>query len=97
VGRENVAMLDTDAAVVIGEPADPLHAELANVREGRAVVLDEHDGAWAAALAHLSPLTLPYVLDAVVPALAAAADGDPATAVPAEPPLTAVDTAVDTA
>jgi iron complex transport system substrate-binding protein len=33
------------------------------------------------ALGYGSPLSLPYLLDRVAPALAAAADGDPATVV----------------
>ena len=37
----------------------------------------------SAALGFGSPLSLPFLLDEVVPALAAADDGDPATAVPA--------------
>lgn len=95
--KENYRMFDTDVAVIVGSTADPaaavaaepLYGDLANVRDGRAVFLDELNGAWAAALAYDSPLSLPYTLDNFVPALAAAADRNPATVVPEEPPLTA--------
>jgi iron complex transport system substrate-binding protein len=97
ISKENYRMFGTDVAVIVGSTADPaaavaaepLYGDLANVREGRAVFLDELNGVWAAALAYDSPLSLPYTLDNFVPALAAAADKNPATVVPAEPPLTA--------
>lgn len=95
ISRENYRFFDTDVAVIIGDTTDPaeaiatepLYGELTNVQEGRAVFLDELNGAWAAALAYDSPLSLPYTLENFVPALAAAADGDPGTPVPAEPLL----------
>jgi iron complex transport system substrate-binding protein len=95
ISRENYRMFDADVAVLIGptnDPAaavaaEPLLGDLANVDEGRAVFLDELKGAWSGALSFNSPLSLPYALDTFVPALAAAADGDQGTAVPAEPLL----------
>ena len=51
------------------------------VREGREVLIDQ--GAdYGNAISFVTPLTLPYVLDRLVPQLAAAVDGDPATPVP---------------
>ncbi|RZT85100.1 iron complex transport system substrate-binding protein [Pseudonocardia sediminis] len=95
ISKENYREFDTDVAVLIGDTADPaaavraepLYGRLANVTQGRALFLDELNGAWSAALSYDSPLSLPYVVDGFVPALGAAADGNPATAVPAEPSL----------
>jgi iron complex transport system substrate-binding protein len=50
------------------------------VRRDRVVYLDLADHA-AGALGFSSPLSLPYLIDELVPRLAAAVDGDPATAV----------------
>ncbi|MFP5022127.1 iron-siderophore ABC transporter substrate-binding protein [Pseudonocardia phyllosphaerae] len=90
---ENFALLDTDVAILIGptnNPTEatrlqPLYRQLRNVQQGRAIFLDELRGQWSGALSFNSPLSLPYVLDTFVPALSAAADGNPATPVPTEP------------
>ena len=84
-------MLEADVLAVNGyteadAAADPLFSGLDVVTEGRTVLLGSYSGAVSAALGYGSPLSLPFLLDEVVPALAAAADGDPATAVPAAPP-----------
>jgi iron complex transport system substrate-binding protein len=63
--------------------ADPLFGALAVVTEDRTVYLGTYDTDLTAALGFGSPLSLPYLLDLVVPALAQAADGDPATVVDA--------------
>ena len=63
--------------------ADALLSALGVVTEDRAVLLGQYSGAVSGALGFGSPLSLPFLLDEVVPALAAAADGDPATAVAA--------------
>jgi len=55
----------------------PVYALLDAAREGRSVFVD--DPVLAGALAHADVLSIPYFLDAIVPRLAAAADGDPAT------------------
>ena len=51
--------------------------------EGRWVDISEADGTYYVAHSFVTPLSIPYVLDRYVPQLAAAADGDPATTVPA--------------
>lgn len=56
-----------------------LRPTLRAVREGREVWADE---LMAGALGHASLLSLPWVLDRLIPELEAAADGDPATPVP---------------
>ena len=61
--------------------ADTLLSGLDVVREDRTVLLGSYSGGVSAALGFGSPLSLPYLLDQLVPALAAAADGDPGTAV----------------
>jgi iron complex transport system substrate-binding protein len=95
ISKENYRLFDTDVAVISGPASDPaaaiagepLYGDLKNVQEGRAVFLNELQGGWSGALSFNSPLSLPYALDGFVAALAAAADGNPATTVPAEPQL----------
>ena len=90
---ERYRLLDRDVAVVVGPggtkakqiAAQPLYKRLKVVRENRAIYLDELEGPIAGALTFGSPLSLEYALDEMVPRLAAAADGDPAT-IPAPEP-----------
>jgi iron complex transport system substrate-binding protein len=58
----------------------PLAGRMKAVKEGRVVYLDQ-TGDFANALGFSSALSLPYVLDAGVPAVADAVDGDPGTEV----------------
>jgi iron complex transport system substrate-binding protein len=86
VSPERMDLLDADVLAVNGydqadADADPLLSALDVVSSGRTVLLGGYEGDVSAALGFGSPLSLPYLLDEVVPALAAAADGDPATAV----------------
>ena len=88
VSPERLDLLDQDVLVGAGYTraeitADPLFAALAVVAEDRTVYLGTYDTELTAALGFGSPLSLPYLLDLVVPALAQAADGDPATVVDA--------------
>ncbi|WP_300019580.1 ABC transporter substrate-binding protein [Pseudonocardia sp.] len=51
--------------------------------EGRFLSIEEEDGSlYGVAINYYTPLSIPYVLDRLVPQLAAAIDGDPATRVP---------------
>ncbi|PWW25053.1 iron complex transport system substrate-binding protein [Geodermatophilus normandii] len=88
VSQERLDLLDADVLAVNGydqaaADADTLFSALDVVTQGRTVLLGSYSGDVSAALGFGSPLSLPFLLDEVVPALAAAADGDPATAVPA--------------
>lgn len=56
--------------------SNPLAAQLQSMQEGRAIYME---GDVEAAFGFNSVLSIPYVLDAVVPMLEAAMDGDPAT------------------
>ena len=47
--------------------------------QGRAVFLNEND-TLGKAFSFVTPLSIPYLLDGLVPQLSAAVDGDPATA-----------------
>ena len=84
---ENIERLDADLVVwVAGNDevlaqirSSPLREALKAVTEGREVFLDVEIGG---AAGFSSPLSLPYLLDDLVPRFAAAVDGDPAT--PAE-------------
>ncbi|MDX8152573.1 iron-siderophore ABC transporter substrate-binding protein [Patulibacter brassicae] len=87
ISREQLRLLDKDALVLITDDAkgilrDPLYRRLKVVREGR-VITATGDSNFAGALGYNSPLSRPYLLKQVVPQLAAAIDGDPATKVPA--------------
>lgn len=78
--------LDGEALVLMGGTPEellsgPVLGGLPVVTEGRAVALGGYDSDFAAALGFSSPLSIPYALDVAVPRLAAAVDGDPATAV----------------
>ncbi len=86
VSQERLDLLEADVLAVNGytqedADADTLFSGLDVVSSGRTVLLGSYSGAVSAALGYGSPLSLPYLLDEVVPALVAAADGDPATAV----------------
>ncbi|SFO78405.1 iron complex transport system substrate-binding protein [Geodermatophilus dictyosporus] len=88
VSLERLDLLEADVLAVNGydradADADSLFSALDVVTQDRTVLLGGYSGDVSAALGFGSPLSLPYLLDEVVPALAAAADGDPATAVPA--------------
>ncbi len=60
--------------------ADPLYAKLDVAKEGREVLIDE-GSPYGSATSFISALSLPYLLDRIVPQLAAAVDGDPKTPV----------------
>ncbi len=85
VPQENLTLIDTDLLVWL-HAADvdrvlqgfPLRRTMRAYREGRGVYADY---VLTAALSHSSPLSLDYVLDALLPMIEAALDGDPATPV----------------
>jgi len=86
LSAERLDLLDADVLVENGYDqaaldADTVVSQLAVVTEDRTVLLGQYSGAVSAALGFGSPLSLPYLLDQLVDPLAAAADGDPATAV----------------
>ena len=88
LSSEQLSLLDTDVIVLITDPGSKLPSsrlfrDLEVVREGRVVTL-AGNGSSAGALGYNSPLSRPYLLKRIAPALAAAVDGDPATKVPAE-------------
>lgn len=88
VSQERLDLLDQDVLVGAGYTrteitADPLFTSLDVVAEDRTVYLGTYDNDVTGALGFGSPLSLPYLLDLVVPALAQAADGDAGTVVDA--------------
>jgi iron complex transport system substrate-binding protein len=84
---EQISLLDVNALIwIISDPtgiaaikASPLRNGLTALTEGREVFTDQLT---AGAFSFSSPLSIPYLLDELVPDLSAAVDGDPATAVP---------------
>lgn len=86
ISPERLDLLDADVLVIYGKQAElerqPAFAALDAVKEGRVVYLDE-SGDLANALGFSSPLSIPYAVERFLPQLRAAADGDPATKVPA--------------
>lgn len=89
ISEERIDLLDVDVIVWIASTDEgrqaildlELRERLDAAQEGREIFLDPILGG---ALSFSSPLSLPYALDRLVPALAAAVDGDPDTAVPAD-------------
>ncbi|SHM63114.1 iron-siderophore ABC transporter substrate-binding protein [Cryptosporangium aurantiacum] len=87
ISRERTDLLGVDALVwLVPDPAadakkiqsDSLYAKLGLTKEGRDLYLKE-DESLGGATSFISVLSLPYLIDELVPKLAAAADGDPAT------------------
>ena len=89
LSEERAELLDVDVLVWLdpedaeGDLGGPLYAGLDVHTEGREVLLDsEAPDALGGATSFVSVLSLPFLLDGLVPRLAAAVDGDPATEVP---------------
>lgn len=89
ISREQRSLLDADVVVwvvyretgqegVAGIETDPVYRSLRVSREGRDIFLRDDDTV-VAAFSFSSVLSLPVVLDGLVPRIAAALDGDPAT------------------
>jgi iron complex transport system substrate-binding protein len=87
VSGEKVSLLDVGALIWFAEKGgvvklknDPLLKNLAVSKEGRQVYIEEnYDVPLYGAVSFVSVLSLPIVLDQLVPKLAAAVDGNPAT------------------
>lgn len=92
LSSEQLELLDADVIVWLLDDgahreqllANPLYRGTRSVTEGRAVYLpyDDNEPPIAAAMSIQTVLSLPFLIDALVPRLAAALDGDPATEVP---------------
>lgn len=89
ISKERTDLLDQDAIVwIVGDTTkdsvklhdDPSYGDLNVVKQGREVFVKE-TGDYGNALSMSTVLSLPYVLDRLVPQLAAAVDGRPATKV----------------
>jgi iron complex transport system substrate-binding protein len=89
LSKERTDLLDTGVLIWLVDnyqadkakvQADPLYAKLKVKVEGRDIYL-ENEELTGAATSFITPLSLPYLLDKLVPLLQAAVDGDPATAV----------------
>jgi iron complex transport system substrate-binding protein len=87
LSEEAVDLLDGDVIVWLDAASvegygGPLYDTLAVHTEGREVHLDSYADPLGGATSFVTVLSLPFLLDGLVPMLAAAIDGDPATAVP---------------
>ncbi|WP_199429905.1 iron-siderophore ABC transporter substrate-binding protein [Qaidamihabitans albus] len=86
ISRERADLLDTDAIVwILGDGGaklrqDGVYQNMRVAQQRREVVIDENS-AYGHATSFVSVLSLPYLLDRLVPQLGAAVDGDPATEV----------------
>jgi iron complex transport system substrate-binding protein len=91
LSMERADMLDVDAIIWLdasearGPLGGPIYASLPVHTEGREVFLDSYKTPLGGATSFVSVLSLPFLLDGLVPMLAAAVDGDPNTKV--EPPV----------
>ena len=85
VPAERAAVLDVDTLVWVAPDtlraqltADPVYSRLDVATQGRAVFLNEND-TLGKAFTFVTPLSIPFLLDGLVPQLATAVDGDPGT------------------
>lgn len=86
ISAEDLSIIDTDVVVWIGSGADPFDGIRAlptrpstrAFKEGREIAADE---LLSGAFSHANPLSFEYVIEQLVPELALAVDGDPATPV----------------
>jgi iron complex transport system substrate-binding protein len=90
LSMERADLLDVDVIVWI-DPKDakgplggPLYSSLKVHTQAREVFLDSYSDPLGGATSFISVLSLPFLLDGLVPQLAAAVDGDPATTVEAD-------------
>lgn len=87
LSMERADMLDVDVIIWLdpeaaeGPLGGPLYSSLPVHTEGREVMLESNTSALGGATSFVSVLSLPYLIDGLVPQLEAAIDGDPATAV----------------
>ena len=87
LSTERLDLLDVDVLVWLnvadgaGPLTNPLYRSLRVSAEGREVFLDSLTDPLGAATSFVTPLSLPFLLDGLVPRLASAIDGDPATEV----------------
>lgn len=86
VSEERLDLLDTDALIWLADDAtraaldaNPLYSSLAVKQEGRDLLITGGEPLYDAT-SFITPLSLPFLLDGLVPRLTAAVDGDPATA-----------------
>ena len=85
---ERADLLDVDAIIWLdasdaeGPLGGPLYETMAVRTEAREVHLSSFTSTLGGATSFITALSLPYLLDELVPMLAAAVDGDPGTAVP---------------
>ena len=70
--------ITSEPGIISQIKADPLRQQLDAVAQGREIFLIDME---SGAASFSSVLSLPYLLDTLVPKLAAAADGDPTTSV----------------
>jgi len=84
---ERVDLLDVDAIIWLdaaetkGPLGGPLYAKLDVAKQGREVFLSSYTDPLGGATSFVSVLSLPFLLDGLVPQLASAIDGDPTTVV----------------
>jgi iron complex transport system substrate-binding protein len=92
ISKERTDLLDTDALVwLVEDPVkdkqklqgDKLYGDLNVAKQGRDIYISVSSD-YGNATSFVSVLSLPYLLDGLVPQLTAAADGNPATKVPAD-------------
>ncbi|GAB4130828.1 MAG: hypothetical protein OHK0050_45010 [Roseiflexaceae bacterium] len=89
---ERADLLDVDAIIWLdaesaqGPLGGPLYASLAVHTEGREVLLKSTGDPLGGATSFVSVLSLPFLIDELVPLLSTAVDGDPATVVEAQAP-----------
>lgn len=96
LSEERADLLDVDVIVWLdpdeaeGVLGGPAYEALGLDDEGREVFLDSYtEDGLGGATSFVTVLSVPYLLDALVPMLVAAVDGDPATAVPSQAEATA--------
>ena len=83
LSEEQVALIDVDAIVWItdaeigSDVGGPVYQTLDVHTEGREVFVDSYDIGLGTATSFVTPLSLEFLLEGIVPMLAAAVDGDP--------------------
>lgn len=87
ISQEQLHLLDTDVLIMqVSSPnqrtileEDTLYQQLRVAREGRTIFFESVDDPLYGALSFSTVLSLPYLVEHLVPRLVAAVDGDPAT------------------